>query len=256
MEKKSNKYTQHSAVKSILLHLIPGIFIIAGIFIFSLPLFTAILGVDPALGPIVGFILSVFFILIPIQLGILLYEGKRVNGKLSFKNVIYYTEKSPIKDYIILIPIIIVFSIFLFGVVSPIINPFFVNIFFAWYPQEYNFQKLLSNPTVLSGYKGVQLVFILYIIFGCILGPLVEELYFRGYLLPRMEDYAHKWAPAINTVLFSLYHFFSPWENLIRITAVLPFVYVVWRKKNIRFGIIIHIIINTMGGIMILIVIS
>ncbi len=256
MEKKSNIYTQHSAVKSILLHLVPGIFIIAGIFIFSLPLFTAILGVDPALGPVVGFILSVIFMLILVQLGILLYEGKRVNGKLSFKNVIYYTEKSPIKDYIILIPIIFGFSLVLFVGVSPIINPFFVNLFFAWFPQEYNFQNILINPTLLSSYKGVQLVFILYIIFGCILGPLVEELYFRGYLLPRMEDYAHKWAPVINTVLFSLYHFFSPWENLIRIIAVLPFVYVVWRKKNIRFGIIIHITLNTIGGIMILIAIS
>ena len=77
----------------------------------------------------------------------------------------------------------------------------------------------------------------------------MEELYFRGYLLPRMEKYAGKWAPLLNTVLFSIYHFFSPWENLIRIAASYPLIHLVWKKRNIRFGMLVHIIVNTIGGI-------
>ena len=37
-----------------------------------------------------------------------------------------------------------------------------------------------------------------------------------------------KWAPFINAILFSLYHFFTPWQNLTRIVALLPYIYVVW----------------------------
>ena len=39
------QYEQHSATKSILLHLIPGIPIIAGGFLFSLPVFSRMLGI-------------------------------------------------------------------------------------------------------------------------------------------------------------------------------------------------------------------
>jgi membrane protease YdiL (CAAX protease family) len=48
-------------------------------------------------------------------------------------------------------------------------------------------------------------------------------------------------------VLFSLYHFFSPWQNPGRILAFAPWVYVVWRKKNIGIGIAVHCLMNTVG---------
>ncbi len=131
------------------------------------------------------------------------------------------------------------------------VNDFMVNTLFWWYPQEYNLQNLLVNPTLLA-YQGVLGLLIFYIIVGALLVPIVEELYFRGYLLPRMEDYAKKWAPLVSAVLFSLYHFFSPWENPIRIISLFPVYYVVWKKKNIRFGIIIHVLMNTSGGILML----
>jgi membrane protease YdiL (CAAX protease family) len=44
----------------------------------------------------------------------------------------------------------------------------------------------------------------------------VEEMYFRGYLLPRISRLG-AWAPLVNTVLFSLYHLFTPWLNVGRI---------------------------------------
>lgn len=67
---------QHSASKSILLHLLPGIPILIGIFLFSVPFFSNLLGIAVELRVIVGLPLSVFLMLTPLQLGILLYEGK------------------------------------------------------------------------------------------------------------------------------------------------------------------------------------
>lgn len=240
-------------MKSVLLHLIPGIPILLGIFLFALPVFTTSLGIATELGPLVGIILSIFFILIPIEIVILLYEGRKLNDKISLKGVIGYTEKSSIKEYAILIPLLLVFNIIMFVLIAPPVNDFMVETLFWWYPQEYNFQNVVADPAVLAGYQGVQFGLILYIIGGCILAPIVEELYFRGFLLPRMENYAKKWTPLVTTVLFSVYHFFSPWENPIRIIGTLPLFYVVWKKKNIRFGIIVLVLLNTFGGIMMLI---
>jgi len=240
---------QHSVLKSILLHLIPGIIVLGGIFLFSQPIFCEILGFDPRFGPLLGWLMSILFCLIPVQLGILLFVGKKQNKSFTFRGVLGNTEKSPTKQYFLYIPIYILFALIFFLVLAPSVNEFFVEKLFWWYPQEYNFQESMQDPASMKDYKGFQVIFVLYILLSCILAPIVEEIYFRGYLLPRMDEKMGKSAPYINTILFSIYHFFSPWENLIRIIALTPLVYLVWRKKNIRFGIFSHVILNCIGAV-------
>lgn len=244
-----NGIKQHSPIQSILLHLLPGIPVLVSILIFSQPFFSNMLGIDERLGPVLGFLLGILFGLLPVQVGILLLAGKRENGKYSLRKTIQNTEKSPVKDYLIFVPLLILYFLVMFVAIAPLIQPAIVKIFFSWWPEQYNFQLLLQNPAGLAGYNGIKLLMPAYVLLSCISGPFVEELYFRGYLLPRMEKYAGKWAPLLNTVLFSLYHFFSPWENLIRIAASYPLIALVWKKRNIRFSILVHIIVNTTGGI-------
>lgn len=86
-------------------------------------------------------------------------------------------------------------------------------------------------------------------------GPMVEELYFRGYLLPRMTRYG-RWAPLLNVTLFSLYHFWSPWSFLSRIAGVTPFAYAVWWKRNVYLGMAVHIALNAIGTATIIALVS
>ena len=244
---------QHNALTSILLHLVPGIIILACIFLFSGSSVTKLLGIDEKLGPVVGYIASLMFGLIPFQLGALCWAGRKETGRFTIRGVIDYTNKSKPKLYLVFIPLLIAYFAVLFILVAPLIQPWIIETFFPWWPEQYNFQLILQDPTRLAGYKGIIVLVILYILFSCLSGPFVEELYFRGYLLPRMKGYAGKWAPLLNTVLFSLYHFFSPWENLVRIAALFPLVYLVWKKEDIRFSILTHVIINTIGGLIMLI---
>ena len=193
--------------------------------------------------------MSTLFCLIPVQFGILLFVGKKQNKSFTFKGVVGNTEKSPTKQYFLYIPIYILFAFILFFVLAPPINDFFIEKLFWWYPQEYNFQDQMQDPASMKDYKVFLVLFILYIFLSCIAAPIVEEIYFRGYLLPRMEEKMGKCAPYVNTILFSIYHFFSPWENLIRIVVLIPLVYLIWRKKNIRFGIFAHVLINCSGAV-------
>jgi len=80
-------------------------------------------------------------------------------------------------------------------------------------------------------------------------GPITEELYFRGYLLPRISRFK-MWAPAFNGVLHSLYHFWMPWQAPGLILGLLPAAFVVWWKRNIYLGMIIHVVGNTLGSIL------
>jgi len=246
---------QHSAFQSILYHLLPGVVVLLLILLFSQPVFSNLFGLDERLSPVLGFLLGLLFGLFPVQLGLLWRAGKAENGQAPLRQAIQFTERSPLKAYFILVPIFIVYFFLLFVLVAPLIQPFIIQTFFSWWPEQYNFQLLLQDPSLLAGYRGIKILIPFYLLLSCITGPLVEELYFRGYLLPRMAGWAGRWAPFLNTVLFSIYHFFSPWENLIRILASYPLIFTVWKKRDIRFGVLVHIIVNTIGGIMALIVI-
>jgi membrane protease YdiL (CAAX protease family) len=78
--------------------------------------------------------------------------------------------------------------------------------------------------------------------------PIVAELYFRGFLLPRMSRFG-KFAPLINTILFSIYHLFTPWQIITRIIGITPMVYSVWINKDIKIGMIVHCMLNITGNV-------
>jgi hypothetical protein len=67
----------------------------------------------------------------------------------------------------------------------------------------------------------------------------VEELYFRGHLLARLPA-PRNWSPFLNISLFSLYHFWSPWQFCSRILWLLPWGYLVWKKQNFYLMMIAH----------------
>jgi membrane protease YdiL (CAAX protease family) len=85
-----------------------------------------------------------------------------------------------------------------------------------------------------------------YLVLNGVVGPIVEELYFRGHLLPRMQ-YLGRWAWLVNVGLFSLYHFWSPWQLLSRIVGFGPTVYAVQRTRNIHLGMAVHCTLNIIG---------
>ncbi|HXL59059.1 MAG TPA: CPBP family intramembrane glutamic endopeptidase, partial [Chitinophagaceae bacterium] len=81
------------------------------------------------------------------------------------------------------------------------------------------------------------------------LAPYVEEIYFRGYLLPRMAAWG-KWAFVLNAILFSLYHFWQPYIYLTLILSLLPMTYMVWKTKDLRLGILTHCLLNIIGALL------
>ena len=54
----------------------------------------------------------------------------------------------------------------------------------------------------------------------------------------------------VNISLFSLYHFWTPWQLISRIIWLLPWGFAVERKKNIYLMMIAHIAGNTIGWLL------
>jgi membrane protease YdiL (CAAX protease family) len=114
--------------------------------------------------------------------------------------------------------------------------------FFYWVPVAFLPETDIGRhvPAILIGTHVASVVIV------GVAAPIVEELYFRGFLLPRV-GWMGRWAPVWNTVLFTCYHFWSPWRFVTRVVFSLPVVYTVWRTRSISVGIWWHCLGNVIG---------
>lgn len=180
---------------------------------------------------------------IPFELGFLLYQGYLLNHRVSLQGIILFREPLNKRTFIWLVPLLVLWALVVLTLLTPSANKI-MFLLFSWFPKQLILSDFAHN---ISSYPrwSLWLVLILSGILNIVV-PVIEELYFRGFLLPRMSSLNH-WAPLASVALFSLYHFWLPWEFLNRIIALLPMTYAVWRNKNIFIGIWVHCLINSIG---------
>jgi membrane protease YdiL (CAAX protease family) len=231
---------QQGLVRSIVLHLVPGA-IATAIYVGLVP-FAERAGYPPLAAMIVGIVAGA----IPFELGMVLLEGERRNGRWSFDGVIFNREAWPAARYFKVVPIIVLLCIVGYGLGLPL-DRVWHRVAFAWLPGWFVF----SGVKQYAGYgRGVLLmVFAGRLIFDALVIPVVEEIYFRGYLLPRISRFGG-WAVWINCGLFSIYHFWSPYGLPTIFLASLPVVVVAWMTGNYRVGMLARIVVGIIGGML------
>jgi membrane protease YdiL (CAAX protease family) len=226
---------QQTLPESVLLSLLPG----------ALATIVFVLLVDPVVAfgfpPIAAFLLAIALVILPFELGLLLWLGRQRNGRLSLEGVVLYREPMKVRDWAWLYPLLLLAAFLGFGVLA-VVEPGIRSALFGWLPSWF---LTLIDFDAIGAYSANAWVITLaaYFALNVVAGPITEELYFRGYLLPRIDRFG-RWAPLINVTLFSIYHFWSPWQILARIVGVGPFVYAVWWKRNIYLGMAVHVSLN------------
>ncbi len=228
----------HSIWQSIILHFLPGALLLV-FFVLAVPVVES-LGLPLRFAAILG----VLLVLIPFELGVLFYEGKKRNGRFSLRGIVVYRERIPLWQYFLWVPLLVIWSSIGALLLSPF-GDFLVKTVFSWLPTWF----IYSDN---SGTSKIILV-VMVTVFGIanVSAAIVEELYFRGYLLPRLSR-IKGWAPLVNTVLFALQHFLTPWQQPFIILGVLPQAYLVSKKRNIYLGILAHSILNLLSTILLI----
>lgn len=195
-----------------------------------------------AIPPLLSWILIGIFMLAPFELYIILCASKREFGKYNLKSALIYNGKISPRE--LLLKAIVLFCIAgsVAIIVGNIETPFMTSTVFKFVPEYFMLEDFMNQ---ISQYSSAMILLTvnLYVFANVVVLPVVEELYFRGYLMPRIERFG-KFAPIIITVLFSFYHFWAPWSNIMRILAIFPYTYSVYKNKNIIIGIIVHCAIN------------
>lgn len=211
-------------------HLLPGVPILLLTILFANP------GWGCGLPIFLSLMLAILLGLIPVQLGIMVIVARKQG--VTLREVILFRNKMPLGKTLMWSVPLLIFCAATFTLLPSVEHPLWTV--FNWVPEWFQLD-LFDFGNVSKGM--VWLMLILGFLLNGVFGPYVEELYFRGFLLSRMNRLG-KAAPLVNVVLFSIYHFFTPWQNITRIVALTPMVYSVWYNKNIRIGIIVHMALN------------
>lgn len=230
--KNELEYPQHSISKSVLLHLLPGAMITI-LYVALIPLVNSVGLLSNA-----ALLLGGLIVLIGFELGLLFYEGRKKTGNLTLVGVVFYREPLPLMQYVVLIPLLLVAGLLITSVFGAVVTEPTKNTLFFWLPDWFvlSFSLEHSKEVLLTGAA-------LALIVNGLIGPIVEETYFRGYLLPRLSRLGKK-GVLLNASLFAIYHFFTPWRVVeIALLTLLMGLVVFW-KKNIYLGISLHFMGN------------
>jgi CAAX protease family protein len=236
---------QHSVARTLVLHLLPGALMLA--------FFVAVAPLVGSFGfpPVMGVYLAILFVLIPSQFGYLIYQARKKGTSLG--DIVLYREPVPRGQFVLLVIALFVGGSLIGGLITPLDFIVKQNLF-SWLPQQFDIFYGLYGGVGRFSTAALLVVWVFGVLVDGIVAPVVEEMYFRGYLLPRISRFG-AWAPLLNTVLFSLYHFFSPWSIVSRILEFLPLAYAAWWKRNIYVSMIVHVLYNLSGFVFTLLLI-
>ena len=233
-------YPQYSILKVFGLSVLPG-FLVALVFIVLTPLVSSF-----DLPPLLAFLLAVLLIGLPFELGTMLYLGKKENNRYTLQGIVLYRESIPVWQYLVIIPIAFVVTFAALSLLLPVESDYASRLF-AFLPDW----LFMDDAGQYVGYDQTSLVviFSLAVFVRGIVIPIIEELYFRGFLLPRISRFKI-WAPVIGGLFFAVYHIWQPMAFMtVFVTGVILGAIVQW-KRNVYLSMVLHMLANTISAVM------
>lgn len=217
--------------KCLFLHLAPGIANMAAI-VLGLATFW-----NPSLPPELIFgVFTNVFVLIPVQLGYLYYLAKkRRNPGWSLEGIVMYRRPISWLRYLVWVPAILVPTAIIFAALEPVTR---------WLETAFVGVSIFAKYQMAGNSEVAGIVLVANIALTGILVPITEELYFRGYLLPRMPSRFGRLKPVAHSLLFSIYHFDTPWMIPARTLGILPLIYTAIHTQSVRPAIVAHCSVN------------
>jgi uncharacterized protein len=229
----------------IALHLVPGV-----VFTAFLVLATSALprwGIDPSFALFGG----IGVVLVPLELGYLAVYARRTTGSWSPLAAVDYRNQLPPGRLAALAGGLVIWFLLVLLLSIAFVDQWLVETVFFWMPdalRQFAVVEARGDPTSAEALLAFVLIAFA---FNGVAGPITEELYFRGHLLPRLAPYG-RWAPVLNTVLFALYHGFSPWRYPAIIIGFLPITWMAWRERSVWISLAAHMTINLITVLLIL----
>lgn len=224
-----------SKTRAAFYHLYPGI-IITIVFVFLTPAV-----VHRGYPPQMGALLAIVIAALPLFI-LHLRSARRRENRTGILQLNLFTNRLPGWKLAAYVAGLVVLSFAIWTATEPL-NRVITEKFLGFLPDWFTVQDFAGySKTVI-----LQTLFVNLLVNG-VLAPLVEEYYFRGYLLARMQTWGRS-AFLVNGILFSLYHFWQPQIWLTLILAMTPLAWVTWKTRDLRVAIYTHCLLNLLGAL-------
>jgi membrane protease YdiL (CAAX protease family) len=223
----------------VVLHLLPGAVQMTVLAVLARPMLAA--GAPAEL----AFLTAVVLAGLPCMLVVLLRaRGRQASGGQVVRN----RAPMPLWQYVALYVPMLALAFGVLFATAPLNRMLAEKVFF-WLP---DYVQPEWQPSAPPARALVLLTLVLQLVIDGVVTPVTEEVYFRGYLLPRM-GYLGGWAPAVNALLFAVQHFWQPYNWVLIFLLSLSMAYVVWWKRNIYISMLLHGSANTIGALLALV---
>ena len=228
----------HRPSTSVLLHLVPGAV--------ALLAYVGLAPLAAAVGlPSVAALAAVGLVVVPgVQLGILGVHNRRRPGEPA----VALRTRLPLPRVVGWALLEIVLAVVAFAATTPLTQLLKTHVF-GWWPQTWTIR--LGTDDQYSD-QALLITAVLLLVGTVIVAPVVEEVFFRGCLLPRMPQQFGPLRTPAHVGLFAAYHLWSPWLMPTRVLAILPLAYIAARTGDLRIGVITHIVLNATDLIVLL----
>jgi membrane protease YdiL (CAAX protease family) len=236
-----NRDDQHDVrlPSAFLLHLFPGV-VVAAVYLalasvaerFAVPRVAALLAAFALAG-------------IPVQLAVI-----RHFSKAAGRSVVRYRVRIPLWQHVAGVVALVAIEMLLLRLPIGRVSDYLSTHVFSWLPIA--FSPAADDDLATLGRGVVLAVLVLQLIVDGIINPIVEERYFRGFLLPQLSRLRFV-APLANTALFALGHFWQPYNVVSIFAYVLPLTLFTWWRRNYYAQAFVHCLANSFGATMALV---
>jgi membrane protease YdiL (CAAX protease family) len=230
---------QLSLAQAIAQHLLPGILTMAALLLVTPPLVRA------GWPKVLAYQLAAALAGIPVMLGVMLTHARRTTGRMDLWAVIPYRERQPLWLYpAVLVPMMAWAFALLFA--NGPLREYLARDVFGWMPSH----LLPGWEPPAPPERGLLLAgLVLRLLIDGLVAAGVEELYFRGFLLPRLARLG-AWAPLVNAGLFTVGHLWQPYNWAQIFLIMLPLVYLVWWRRGVWLSVLVHCAGNSIGALL------
>jgi len=175
------------------------------------------------------------------ELGFVIYLGWKLTGKFTLMGAVRYRKPLSWWWYPLGFVVFLAIGFGIMALMTPVAT-FLRETVFAGVPASTDSvdASLYAQPVLVVMAIGI-------LIFKP-LGGVVEELYYRGTLLPRMESVGW-WGPLISAITWAATHVGQPWDILGLTLMFLPMIYFTKWKKNVYLITLIHGVSNVFTAI-------
>ncbi len=228
----------HRPTTSVLLHLGPGAVALLG--------YVGLIPLAAARGlPSIAALAAVGLVVVPaVPLGILGVHNRRRPGEPA----VALRIRLPLPQLLGWSALEVVLAVAAFAVAAPL-TTLLKTWVFGWWPRAWAIELGTNGK-----YSDRALVITAALLFvgTVVVAPVVEERYFRGFLLPRMPHQCGRWRIPAHVGLFAAYHLWSPWLTPTRVLAILTLAYIAARTGDVRIGMITHVVLNATDLVLLL----